>query len=590
MKDRSPLVKTSAPISVVLGFVLLAPAMASGGTLHRAVADAPRTTMVILTVAVALAAWPRGRAALAALASRIERVPPVPFRLALFLIAFGAYAAIAWLLFKGVPRIDDGVAALFQARIFARGRLTLAPPPLPEFFELFGVLGVREGLNHWCGMYPPGWPLLLTPGIWLGVPWLVNPALGGLLVIALIALGRELYDERTGRIVGLLALPSPFLAIPSALHLSHTATNLGLVLSFLWVLRLRREGLTRWGAAAGACWGLAFLCRPLDAVVTGIAQALALLWPPQRPFIRWKGVIAGLAVALIAVAALAGFQAKTTGHWRTPGHVVKMGVGAKFGFGRLSRTTVHTPAKGLDYTARRLRALNENLLGWPGPDLAIVLLLFLLGRARWRELWLLLPLPMLALMFLRFWYFEICFPGRYLLASVPNLFVLASAGLMALSSLRGNLGVALAWALALSGAAFLFVRWPHHARAYGEDYYDVENLLPRVVRDYGICNAVVFMDSVGLGPVRGNEKNDYYATGFMRNRLDLNDDVLFARNLREHNAQLAERYPGRDFYLYRYDRERQKALLYRMTFPAGEMCLTPVTPKTPDVIKPAETK
>lgn len=59
-------------------------------------------------------------------------------------------------------------------------------------------------------MYPPGWPALLTPGVWLGAPWLVNPLLGADLAVATGALGRELVDEQTGRVASLLALTSPF--------------------------------------------------------------------------------------------------------------------------------------------------------------------------------------------------------------------------------------------------------------------------------------------------------------------------------------------------------------------------------------------
>jgi hypothetical protein len=36
---------------------------------------------------------------------------------------------------------------------------------------------------------PPGWPLLLLPGILLGVPWLVNPVLGALTLPVVYRLG-----------------------------------------------------------------------------------------------------------------------------------------------------------------------------------------------------------------------------------------------------------------------------------------------------------------------------------------------------------------------------------------------------------------
>ena len=358
------------------------------------------------------------------------------------------------------------------------------------------------------------------------------------------------------------------------------------------MLRLRRTGAAKWGAGAGLCWGVAFLCRPVDALVVGAVQALALLFPWPRSILWWKGAVAGAVLAGLAVAALAAFQSATTGDWRKSGHEVKMGAAAHFGFRPLSRATVHTPQRGWQHTRLRLRALNDNLLGWPLPNLLFPLLPFLLGRARLREWWFLLPLPALTLLFMTFWYYEICFPARYLSAATPALFVLAAAGLSALASLHrgghawGRLAVIL---LTGWGGLFLTVSWPYHAQRYGEDYYDVENVLPRVLRDYGLRNAVVFMDAVGRGPVHGNEMNDYYATGFMRNDLDLQGDVVFARNAGARNHELARAYPGRAYYLYRYDRHHRKAWLYRMTFDEnGHMSLDSVQPRTPDLL-PRET-
>ena len=86
------------------------------------------------------------------------------------------------------------------ANFFASGAITLPLPADAGFCQIFGILGKRQALGHWCGMYPPGWPALLVPGVWLGAPWLVNPLLGALLVVAIAELGRDLFADRTGRI------------------------------------------------------------------------------------------------------------------------------------------------------------------------------------------------------------------------------------------------------------------------------------------------------------------------------------------------------------------------------------------------------
>jgi hypothetical protein len=55
--------------------------------------------------------------------------------------AFLLYASVAWFRFHGLPFLDDDAAALFQARIFASGRITLPLPEPGQFFSLFGLFG-----------------------------------------------------------------------------------------------------------------------------------------------------------------------------------------------------------------------------------------------------------------------------------------------------------------------------------------------------------------------------------------------------------------------------------------------------------------
>jgi hypothetical protein len=553
---------------------------------HSAVGEFPGWTAAIALASAAAVGFARSRAGLERGFAWVGDVPRARFNLGLFAVAFLAYAGVAWFTFKGIPRIDDGLASLFQARIFAGGALTLPLPDDAGFAPIFGILGKREGLVHWCGMYPPGWPALLVPGVWLRVPWLVNPLLGALLVVAIAELGRDLFGTRVGRAAALLALPSPFLAVLSGLHLSNIPTTLFLCLALLALRKLWATGRWIWGGAAGGAWGVAFLCRPLDAAVLGALFALAFLFPAKRLGRCRLGIAAGLAAALLAIGAMLGFQEITTGDWATPGHEVGMGSRGQFGFVQLTPFKTHTPATGWEHTGLRLRALNDNLLGWPWPALAVALLPFLLGRARTKEWLLLLPLPALLGAFACFWYYETEFPARYVSAATPYLFILAARGLFMLREAAANRPVParLPAFLAVSGTLFLAISLPAHFRRYDADYYDVEEVLPRVVRDYGIANAIVFMDAVGLDHGERDVDNDYYATGFMRNALDLRGDVLYVRNFRERNVELLRRHPGRSAYLYRYVRDREKALLYRMRLAGEEFELEPVEPRTPDLL------
>ncbi|MGD9781728.1 MAG: ArnT family glycosyltransferase [Kiritimatiellia bacterium] len=556
-----------------------------GVPIHSAALAHPAATAgVLLLAALAVSGRFYGR-----LADGFERIcawPRFRFNAGLFAVALLAYASVAGFVFHGLPRVDDGMASLFQARIFARGALTLPVPPDASFFRIFAVLGEEEGLAHWCGMYPPGWPALLTPGVWLGVPWLVNPLLGALLVVTIGELGRGFYGDRTGRVAALLSLPSPFLAVLSGLHLSNVPTTLFLCLALLALQKLWANARWFWGGAAGLAWGVAFLCRPLDAVVLGAIFALGFLFPAKRLWRCRLGIAAGLAAAGLAAGTLMGFQKATTGDWQTPGHAIGMGDFGKMGFVPLPKGQSHTPELGLEHTFKRLRALNDNLLGWPVPSLLVVLLPFLLRRARVRECLLLLPMPALLLTFAFFWYYEWCFPARYLSATTPYLFLLAARGLFALREAAGSCRIAARAPafLAVSGTLFLAVSAPFHFRPYDADYYDVEDVLPRVVRDYGISRALVFMDAIRIDRTHPDPENDYYATGFMRNDLDLEGDVIYVRNLRERNVELVRKHPERDAYLYRYHRRKGKAYLYRMVPEGEELKLFLVEPRTGDLM------
>ncbi len=569
---------------LILGVCLLG---WQGVPLNRAALAHPFWTLCVVGLAIV---GMRFRAHLGRGLDWICEMPRWRFNAGVFAIGLLIYAAVAWFVFSGIPRIDDGVASLFQARLFAAGKCTQPLPPDPDFFQVFAVLGAKEGLDHRCGMYPPGWPLLLTPGVWLGVPWLVNPLLGALLLVVMAELGRSFYGDRTGRVAALLALPSPFLLVLSGVHLSNMATIVFLGLAVLSLRKLWKTYRWMWGGVTGLCWGVAFLCRPVDAVVVGAICALGFFFPAKRLWRCRLGIVAGLAVALVAVGVMLGFQQITTGDWQTPGHELGMGSYGKFGFVQLTPRKAHTLEAGLTFTMMRLRALNESLLGWPIPSLLVVLIPFILGRARVKEFLLLLPMIGLLGTFVFFWYYEACLPARYISAAAPYLFILSARGLQDLhevASRRRALSGIPAF-LVISGVLFLAVGLPFHFQAYGDDYYDVEEVLPRVVRDYGITNALVFMDSVGIDNRKMDDTNDYYATGFLRNDLELTNDVLFVRNLKERNVELVRNHPDRAAYLYRYQRLIERAVLYRMVLEEGELKLFPVKPKTRDLVEAPE--
>lgn len=108
------------------------------------------------------------------------------FTASLILICLTAFFTIALLsdrIFEHLPHSEDEAAYLFQAKVFAQNHLAAPTPPLRQAFWSPFVVDYQ---GQRFGKYPPGWPFLLSLGVRLGEPWLVNATLAAI-TLALIA-------------------------------------------------------------------------------------------------------------------------------------------------------------------------------------------------------------------------------------------------------------------------------------------------------------------------------------------------------------------------------------------------------------------
>ena len=366
--------------------------------------DHPERALICLVLAAVFLAVPWTAEIRKKLSSLIFESRSGRFEWVIFTIGLIWYSILSFKLFQGIPHLDDAVASLFQAKVFASGNITLPLPEHAEFFRVFGVLAAESGLDHQVGMYPPGWPLLLAVGQIVGIPWIVNPILGGLLAVFTGRLGRELFSEDVGRMAAILCLCSPFLGVLHATHLSHTATALGGVVAWWAGIRMVRTGQLRWGLIAGLVLGLAFLCRPLTAAVCGVGLGLGLLFyvKPVDLLRSWKPILAAVIIVLGAAGTQLAFNKASTGDAFTAGHVVGLGRRGKMGFVKLDHVRTHTVELGVEYSRRRLVAMNQTLNGWPLPAMMLALVPLAFDPHRWRAIWLLLPLTGLILAYATF--------------------------------------------------------------------------------------------------------------------------------------------------------------------------------------------
>lgn len=205
-----------------------------------------------------------------------------PFVWILALCVMAMAAGVSLVIFEGIPHIQDSVAYLFQARIYEQGHLYLPSPPDSAAFAVTHV--VDDG-TRWFSKYLPGWPALLSLGVLAGAPWLVNPVIAGLTVLAVHALLGRLYAPWTANVCVLLLVASPWFLFMSGSLMAHSASLLWTVLALLAVEleRARRSGI--WAAVAGLCMAAVFLTRPLEAFLVG---PVVLLWGIFGQGSRWQ--------------------------------------------------------------------------------------------------------------------------------------------------------------------------------------------------------------------------------------------------------------------------------------------------------------
>jgi hypothetical protein len=99
------------------------------------------------------------------------------------------------------PLSMDEYSPLFQAKAFAAGRLSGQLPPelldrlVPSYFQTYFFSASRES-GEISTRYWPGFALLMTPFAWVGMPWILNPAIGALTLPALHRLVLQATDSR----------------------------------------------------------------------------------------------------------------------------------------------------------------------------------------------------------------------------------------------------------------------------------------------------------------------------------------------------------------------------------------------------------
>lgn len=406
------------------------------------------------------------------------------------LAATGLALATSLVALGGVPHLSDEVVYTLQSRLFAAG--LRVGPPADEPSMLAYPFWQTHPASY--GVFPIGWPVLLALGELLGLPWLLNPVLGGLVVVLAYGVARELVPRETAQFASWILALSPGFWMLAGSRMAHTGVLLGLMLLVLVVVR-GRDRVPMWALGGlGAAYGV--LARPYDALI--VAGPL-LLWALFRAP-SWGARLALLFPPALASSLLLVDNLLMTGdllvfpvdRWfdawvadanRAPG-CNRLGFGEDHGCVPTLGSYGHTLRKGLAITWDGLLRLDRLLIGVPcGLLLALA---GLLHRRSHRLLLLSLISLMPVLGYALYWSPGLAYGARFY---HPAYLVLP-------------LGLALALAAIARGWRWLFLCLPLLGavpilRDLGDRWWCVDSALMKGLEALDIHEGVLFVDGRG---------------------------------------------------------------------------------------------
>lgn len=476
-------------------------------------------------------------------------------------VAFVATLLVHCFVIQQFPNSADEYAYLWQAQVYASGHLTAEIPEPRAAFEFFH-LGDLNG--HRFSRFPPGWSLLLVPGVWLGFPGLMTALLGSLTLGGIYRLGCAWIGPREAAWGTLLTGLSPFFLLNvGSLH-SHAAclfalTALALSLTWHRETGCRETGYRETGRRetgcreterretghrsalflAGVSLGLAVLIRPFSALLLGVPllvhHGLELKRRGRLEF-KWRGrlELPGWTLMALGGAPFALFLA-----WNN--HVVT-------GDWLLLPTRLYDPSEGLGFGVHGhslQQGLQTTLLWWVeglaycfflSPLLLIAARGQLKGNPHRRLLWGLMAAPVLGYLF--YWN-----PGgerygpRFYFEGLLPFTLLVGVGLTRLLNTGRNRGL-----LVGAGVFGLIVLGKHFVDIHSQ--IEARQDLYRTVDAAQLEQAVVLLLSGSA---------DMISLDLTRNPPDFRlAPVLYARGQGADDRLMGEAFPDRTLYYYRW--------------------------------------
>ncbi len=503
-RSFDPLALAIAVAVAVLGFLPVANWLTGG---HHAPWYAPvATTWItgsVLAIGIGLvlaiasrripALWHDGLGARFAVA--LDRSPALML-VGLALLSAVVYAVIAHLVFDARPLLVDEIFQVWQARIFAEGRLTTPVGPHPEFFSgMHRVEADGRAFAH----FPPGHSAMLVLGELIGVPWIIVPIAGGVAVAAFgiyLRIAESHITVRVGALV-LFAL-APLVAFMSATYMNHATALMWLMVAIAALARTVKDDERHPLPAlvCGLALGLTATIRPIDAVAFALPAGAWMLARAIRNPRRWlEAGLAGVGVALPLIG-LAWFNARTTGDPLLLGYEMLWGKEHGLGFRSTPWGAAHSPARGIELINLYFLRLQTYLFEWPIPSLLpAVGALALAPRLDRFDRYLLGSGALLVTIYFAFWHDGFYLGPRYMYPLAP-LLSLWTARFPAFVHERLGDGLPLrttVYSLAAAATIATISLVPQRARQYAAGLTTMRWDADAAARDAGVRQGLVFV-------------------------------------------------------------------------------------------------
>lgn len=497
--------------------------------------------------ALALPQTRRGLHHIGAVVRKTRHIPPWLFTAIIAGSFFLLARYFSGALFSHIPHVADSQALYIQAKIIASGHFTIPAHPLQDFFNI-QWFGVRDHIVY--PSYPPGHALLLALGMLIHLPWIINPLIGALFVVAVYFLGREVGNRTTGYIAMCLALASPWIVFVSSSYMSLTSALLEVTLFVLFYIRMLKNQRWQDAVLAGIAIGFLGINRPQCLIMLSLFYIPHVLWmsySDPRKYIRLYLLVVAAALPFaifllyynyitVGTPWVAGYEKIHKGLYNWPFNVlVRYWDNLGLFWALLPRTGLH------------IEQLNRDFFCWPVPSLILVLVLFLFAMER-RYAFILAAsfLSCCAAMPLMGPSFTGLFGARHLYEASGLIIVLSALALQRLPVVTQYLlpmvkTPAMVGLLSVSCVALVVAglhgRTRHMAWLYGNHYWEGNADYYYDVVDNVKGNALAFVEST--------DEFRYVARDMPP---DDRARIIFARNKQKHNIRLMDYYPDRHVY------------------------------------------